>query len=239
MPDFSKRSYEPEIMDDLDMQGEELAATLRQLAMVNRWLGGLNVVLQGVKRLLATQKTFPKALKIIDIGCGGGEVLRLIADWARKKNIKTELIGIDANAFTIAHAANLSKDYPEITFLQMNVFEADFAAMDYDIALCCLFLHHFTETEIVQILKTITNSARIGIVINDLQRSALAHFLFDLVTRVLGASKMVRYDGKLSIRRAFNKKELHELMKDADIKKYKIAWRWAFRYELRVMKNEE
>jgi len=232
MPDFSKRSYEAEIMDDLEMQGEELAVTLRQIAMVNRWLGGSSVALQGIKSLTAGQKTFPSSIKIIDIGCGGGEILRIIADWAREKNIKTELIGIDANAFTIAYAASLSKDYPEITFRQMNVFEADFAAMEYDMALCCLFLHHFTETEIVKIVKTIQNSARIGFIINDLQRSSVAHFLFDIVTRVLGASKMVRHDGKLSIRRAFSKKELQQLMGEAAVKNYKITWKWAFRYEL-------
>jgi 2-polyprenyl-3-methyl-5-hydroxy-6-metoxy-1,4-benzoquinol methylase len=233
---YKKRSNESEIMDDLEMEGDELASTLKQLARVNRWLGGSSVALQGIKSLLKLQGDNPKTLKIVDIGCGGGEILKLIADWARKNGIKTELIGLDANAFTVEYAKKYCSDYPEISFRQLNVFSEEFAALEYDIALCSLFLHHFTEAEIVKILKTLNNSAAIGIVINDLERSKLAYLLFDIVTRILGASKMICSDGKLSIRRAFTKRELVKLFEDATINKPKITWKWAFRYEVLALK---
>lgn len=228
---FKERSYEPEIMDDLEMEGEELASTLRQIAMVNSYLGGTNVVLAALKKMLREQK-LDRPIKIIDLGCGGGEILRKIADWGRKKGIAFELIGIDANAFIVDYAAKHSEAYPEIQFKQLNVFAEDFANLEYDIVLCSLFLHHFTNEEIVDLLQKMRNSARLGLVINDLQRSALAYRLFNFITRLLGASKMVRLDGLLSIRRAFRRADLELYMQKAQIKEYKIQWKWAFRYQV-------
>lgn len=229
---FKHRSYELEIMDDLEMEGEELASTLRQIAVINRWLGGSSVTLAGVKKLLKGIYVSDKTLKIIDMGCGGGESLRLIADWGRKTGQKLELIGIDANLYTIDYAREQCKAYSEIRFEQLNVFSEGFANLSFDIALCNLFLHHFTEVEIGVLLKTMTKSATIGIVINDLQRNYLAYYLFHWLTLALGASKMVRYDGKLSIRRAFKKKEIEQLLANSHVTHYDIQWKWAFRYQV-------
>jgi 2-polyprenyl-3-methyl-5-hydroxy-6-metoxy-1,4-benzoquinol methylase len=228
---FKTRSYEPEIMDDLEMEGEELASTLRQIAMVNKYLGGTEVVLAGVKKLLKG-KSVDRPIKIIDLGCGGGEILRKIADWGAKKGIELELMGVDANAFIVDYAADLSQDYSNIRYRQINIFSPEFEDLEYDIALCSLFLHHFTDQEIVELMKKMRKSAKIGLLINDLHRSKLAHTLFDLVTRILGASHMVRYDGKLSIRRAFRRKDLEEYMQKAQIQNYDVKWKWAFRYQL-------
>ncbi len=227
---FKERSYEAEIMDDLEMEGAELASTLNQIAMVNQWLGGTTVVLSGLKKMW---KGLPKGqpIKIIDLGCGGGEILRKIADWGRKNNRPIELIGIDANAFIVDYAQQASLNYPEIQFQQLDVFSSAFTQMDYDIALCSLFLHHFRDEEILLLLKTMKKCAKIGVLINDLQRSRLAHLLFDGVTRVLGASKMVRHDGKLSIRRAFRRSELSALAQRAGFEHFQIQWKWAFRYQ--------
>ena len=146
------------------------------------------------------------------------------------------MIGLDANAFTVEYAKKYCSDYPEISFRQLNVFSEEFTALEYDIALCSLFLHHFTDDYIVKMLKVMNNSAAIGIVINDLERSKLAYLLFDIVTRILGASKMICFDGKLSIRRSFTKNEFVKLFSDAALNKPKITWKWAFRYEVLALK---
>ena len=236
MPDFSKRSYEPEIMDDLEMEGEELASTLRQIANVNRWLGGTAVILNGIKKILRHGNK-PKILKIADFGCGGGEILRAIALWARKKGIKTELTGYDANAFTIAFAREQSTDFPEIKFEQLDIFKFNSTENQFDITLCSLFLHHFKEDEIIKIIKLLYPASSKAFLINDLQRSALAYYLFKFVTFTLNASKMVRSDGLLSIRKSFRKKDLRFFAESAYVKNYSIKWKWAFRYELLLLKN--
>ena len=236
MPDFRKRSYEPETMDDLNMEGEELASTLVQIANVNKWLGGIAVVLDGLKKILKSHdKKDP--IKIADFGCGGGEILREIALWARKKNYKVELVGYDANAFTIEYAREQSKSFSELRFEKLNIFEFKAIENEFDICLCSLFLHHFNEEEIAQIIGKLYSSSSKAVLINDLQRSALAYYLFKFVTFTLNASKMVRNDGLLSIRKSFRKNELKSIAEIALVKNYSISWKWAFRYEVLLLKN--
>jgi len=236
MLNLSKRSYEPEMMDDLKMEGEVLASTLRQIAMVNKWLGGSSLILGGIKKIIKKDK-YLKLLKIADFGCGGGEILREIAIWARKNKIKTELTGFDANAYTISYAKEQSVAFPEIKFEQLDIFEFEAIQNQYDISLCSLFLHHFNEDEILLIIKKLYASSSRALLINDLQRSLIAYYLFKLVTFVLGASKMVRHDGLLSVKKAFRKNELKLLASKASVNKFSINWKWAFRYEMLLLKN--
>ena len=236
MPNFIKRSHEPEIMDDLKMEGAVLASTLRQIAMVNKWLGGSALILGGIKKIIKKDKDL-KVLKIADFGCGGGEILREIAIWARKNKIKTELIGYDANAYTIAFAKEQSAEYPEIKYEQSDIFEFEAIQNQYDITLCSLFLHHFNDEEILLIIKKLYTASSKALLINDLQRSVLAYYLFNLVTFVLNASNMVRHDGLLSIKKSFRKNELKSFATEASVNKFSINWKWAFRYEMLLLKN--
>jgi len=236
MLNLSKRSYEPEMMDDLKMEGEVLASTLRQIAMVNKWLGGSSLILGGIKKIIKKDK-YLKVLKIADFGFGGGEILREIAIWARKNKIQTELIGFDANAYTISYAKEQSVAFPEIKFEQLDIFEFEAIHNQYDISLCSLFLHHFNEDEILLIIKKLYASSSRALLINDLQRSLIAYYLFKLVTFVLSASKMVRHDGLLSVKKAFRKNELKLLASKASVNKFSINWKWAFRYEMLLLKN--
>jgi hypothetical protein len=79
---------------------------------------------------------------------------------------------------------------------------------------------------------TIFNSnSNIGIVINDLQRSAVAYRLFQLVCFLFRLNSMSRQDGLISILRGFKKEELVNFSKRLQLNKYKIQWKWAFRYQ--------
>jgi 2-polyprenyl-3-methyl-5-hydroxy-6-metoxy-1,4-benzoquinol methylase len=223
-------------MDDLNMEGEELASTLVQIANVNKWLGGIAVVLDGLKKILKSHDK-KDLIKIADFGCGGGEILIKIAIWARQNNYKCELVGYDANAFTIQYANEQAKSFPEIRFEKLNIFEFNSKENEFDITICSLFLHHFNELEITQIIGKLYSSSSNAVLINDLQRSALAYYLFKFVTFTLNASKMVRNDGLLSIRKSFRKNELKSIAESALIKNYSISWKWAFRYEVLLLKN--
>jgi hypothetical protein len=44
-----QRTSENEIMDDFLLEGEELRTTLDRIAKINRFLGGNNITLNGVK----------------------------------------------------------------------------------------------------------------------------------------------------------------------------------------------
>jgi 2-polyprenyl-3-methyl-5-hydroxy-6-metoxy-1,4-benzoquinol methylase len=229
------RTDEPEIMDDFALEGEILREALDKIAKINQLLGGNKLTLLGVKELIANN---PKTneITIVDIGCGNGDMLRTLAEYGLQQNLKFNLIGVDANNFTINHARKLSNKYPNIAYRCEDIFDKAFAALKYDIVLCTLTLHHFKEDEIIKIMTSFYANSRLGVVINDLHRSAVAYRLFQSLCFVFQLNAMSKADGLVSILRGFKKEELLGFSEKLNFKKYKIQWKWAFRYQWIISK---
>ena len=224
------RTDEPEIMDDFAMEGETLRDALDKIAKINQLLGGNKLTLQGIQELLPSA-TNAREIVIVDVGCGNGDMLRNLAEFGLKNNYKFRLIGVDANNFTISHAQKLSEKYTNISYICQDIFSESFQELKYDIVLCTLTLHHFKDDEIIKLLAVFYKSAAVGIVINDLQRSAIAYRLFQGLCFVFRLNDMSREDGLISILRGFKKEELVNFSKKLNFSKYKIQWKWAFRYQ--------
>ncbi|RFS26537.1 methyltransferase domain-containing protein [Chitinophaga silvatica] len=233
--DTRNRSTEAEIMDDFNMEGQMLKETLQKIAKINRTLGGNRATISGVLQLIRN-KTSDQPIIIADIGCGNGEMLRKLAEIGRRKNLNFSLIGIDANATTIDFAKELSANYPEIQYYCQDVLDPAFRNERFDIILGTLTLHHFKESEIFELMTLFCQQARVGVVINDLHRSAVAYHLFGLLCILFNWNPMVRTDGKISILRGFKKAELEKLSESLQINRYSITWKWAFRYQW-IIKN--
>ncbi|MNS75182.1 hypothetical protein D3C72_1086860 [compost metagenome] len=229
------RTEEIEIMDDFSLEGEELIGALDQIASINQLLGGNKLTLHGIKELLKKADT-SKTITVADIGCGNGDMLRMLAKYGKKQNLNFKLIGIDANAFTIDYARKLSKDFSNIEYLCMDIFSEEFNQLKYDIVLCTLTLHHFTSNQIADVMNTLNKNASIGIVVNDLHRSKLAYRLFELIGFVFNLNNMSRNDGLISILKGFKKKELESLSQKLNLKNYSINWKCAFRYQWIITK---
>ena len=230
---FKVRSTEEEIMDDLDLDGEEMEDALVNLERVNNWLQGNAILVKGFKELLAfsaLKKEKDKPLVVRDIGCGGGDGLRAIAEWGRKQKQTLQLEGHDANAYAVKFARERSLDYPEISFEQKNILAKDYDFTKVDVVCCGLFLHHFREEEQLALLRKCFDEGVQAILINDLHRHWLAYYLFRILCTLLRVPKITIEDGSLSVRRAFKREELENLIKKLEIKKYTLNWRWAFRY---------
>lgn len=224
------RTDDPEIMDDFDLKGDILKESLDKIALINQLLGGNKLTLKGVFKLL---KKVPDSniITIVDVGCGNGDMLRKLADFGYKNNLNLELIGIDANSFTVNYAKHLSRNYSNISYRCEDIFDKSFRKLKYDIALCTLTLHHFKNNEITQILNLFYTNSKLGFVINDLHRSVIAYRLFQAVCFVFGLNEMSRKDGLTSILRGFKKQELIAFSENLKFKKYSIRWKWAFRYQ--------
>ena len=228
--DTTNRSTAAEIMDNFDMEGEVLRDALDKIASINKLLGGNNVTLQGVKELIRdTDQT--KRIRIVDVGCGNGDMLRTLADFAKRKKLNFELYGIDANAYTIAHAKTLSSHYANISYIVADIFDPETLKNPYDIILCTLTLHHFQDNELLKLMNEFKKAANLGIVINDLHRSKLAYTLFKAICFLFRLNDMSREDGLTSILRGFKKDDLIRYAKQLNMKQSTINWKWAFRYQ--------
>jgi len=226
---LENRSSQEEIMDDFLMEGDLLKRTLDQIAWINKWLGGNSITLNGLQQLLKN-KPANQEITIVDLGCGNGDMLRLVSELARKQGRKIKLIGIDANSFTVSYAQQLSTQYPEISYLQTEIPSKEFSNLQYDIVLATLFFHHFPDKQLLNCLSEITAKATIGAVINDLHRNVWAIFLFRLLT-IFIPNPMVRQDGITSILRGFKKSELQTYVSKLSLTNSQITWKWAFRYQ--------
>jgi ubiquinone/menaquinone biosynthesis C-methylase UbiE len=230
------RSTETEVMDSTELQGKEMRELLNDLKLVNTWLGGFSISLQGIQRLLSKIDT-TDPVTIIDLGCGDGAMLRKCAEMAEYMKTRFKLIGVDANPHILEEARQKSISYSNISFIEMDVFSPSIRELNGDIILCTLFLHHFKMNKISELLSEITAIAKVGIVINDLQRSKTAFWLFRIVSRLFLKTKTARHDGLVSIARGFKRRELLYLSGEFLHFKHSITQKWAFRYQWLISKT--
>ncbi|MFO7746112.1 MAG: methyltransferase domain-containing protein [Psychroflexus sp.] len=222
------RSREDEIMDKFDFKGEELKNVLRTIDKINTKLGGHRVTIKGIQKLLENHSK--KHLVIADIGCGSGDALRQISKWAKKQGINVQLIGIDANPFTIEIAREWTRDYKNISYRVIDVFSEDFDDFEADIITCCLTLHHFEDDVIKKLLPILSDKVSLGLVINDLHRHKFAYQLFKLYCSVFVNSDIARKDGLTSILRGFKSDDFENYAEQLNLKHH-FKWYWAFRYQ--------
>ena len=232
MGKFTKRSEEKELMDDLNCSGGELHQTLRELKTINRWLGGNYVTTSGLEKIF---RNYPQdSYAVADIGCGGGDMIRVMDDWAKNQGKTVDFTGIDANRNIIELAAVRLADLPKVTWRVQNVFETGFSTEKVDISTCTLFTHHFTDSELVELLKFLREKSRLGIVINDLNRHPLAYYSIKWLTGIFSKSKMVQNDACLSVLRSFSRSDWERVLRAAQIEKFNISWHWAFRWQVNI-----
>ncbi|MGB5820034.1 MAG: methyltransferase domain-containing protein [Saonia sp.] len=226
--DLSLRSTEPELMDDPAIAEDILTEVLKDIDRSNRMLGGNRVTIKEVGRLIAE---YPReSYTIVDMGCGDGSMLREVALFCRKHHINVSLIGVDLSDKAIGIAKEASTEFSEIRFLQQNILDLKANDLGCDIMLCTLTMHHFTNEQIPIFLKQFIKLAKIGVVINDLERSISACYLFMVFRAIFIKSQIAKYDGLISIKSGFTKRELRVFSKDFPEVHHTILWKWAFRY---------
>ena len=103
MINLQRRSYQKELMDEKDIPFAAITQTLKELNIINTWLGGHAITISGVEQL----KEDRVSITICEIGCGGGDNLFAIAKYCRKNNIAASFIGIDMNPDCIDFAKGI------------------------------------------------------------------------------------------------------------------------------------
>ena len=225
MINLRQRSYQKELMDADDIPFAAIAQTLKELNIINTRLGGHAITLKGVRQFAEDNEP----LTVCEIGCGGGDNLFAIYKYCIKENIPVNFVGIDMNAECIAFA---KQQYPQLPcqWICSDYALVTFADKQPDIIFSSLFCHHFTDEQLVSMLKWLQQKSNKGFFINDLHRHWLAWYLIKYITKFFSKSYLVKNDASLSVARSFRKKDWQKLFKQAGIKNYYISWQWAFRF---------
>jgi len=215
-----KRSREKELMDNFSIEDERIDLALYEIAKVNKFLGGSSVSHSALKRLL---KNYKEGIRLLDIGAGGCDTF---LNECFKTQIK--LTTIDANLRACQYLSSKSKS---ISIVCGDAKALPFKKKNFDIVHASLFLHHFAEKEIIVLIKSFLELSKIGVIINDLQRSIFAYWGIKIISFFFSKSELFKNDAPLSVKRGFTKKELKTILNETG-EKYSISWRWAFRWRV-------
>jgi ubiquinone/menaquinone biosynthesis C-methylase UbiE len=217
-----------EMMDSPDNSPRELLEDdLRNLRIINRYLGNYRAVLGGLARLIEEQKL--KRFSLLDVGTGSADIPALIASWARRHHLTAQLIGLDPEPVTLRAAVDQIRNYPEIALLRGDGRALPLASDSVDFVLSSQTLHHFSEDDIINLLRGWSRVARRAIIVCDLVRHPLAYYGIRLVTKAFTRNIMTRTDAPLSVQRAFTLVEWRDLFERAGIGPFRLLPKFPFR----------
>ena len=197
-----------ESLDRRDLDTSLAHVTLRDIAMANVLFGGSRALRYGV-RALCRQVPTGARLSVLDVGAGDGQATTGVG----------AAIGGDAQLVALDHlraAARLCRAR-SVTPVVADMWHLPVAENGVDVVVANLVLHHVTRPEAVALLAQLHRTARLGVVVADLRRSAIAVAGFAIASRALGFHPVSRHDGRVSIQRGFTAAELTDLITEAGV----------------------
>lgn len=236
--DFRQRAQLTELMDE-PCSRDELRACLRDIGRTNRWTLGYRPVLRWLNALATSQPPKPQPMRILDVGCGYGDTLREIEQWAIRHGIAVELTGLDVNPDAKAIAAEASPASSRIRWICADVF-AYLPSKPPHLVISSLFTHHLDNADVIRFLQWMEEHVTLGWFINDLSRAPIPYHFFRVASKLAGLHRFVQNDGPVSIARSFVPEEWQSMCATAglhpsaiEIRSYKPARLCVSRRKLR------
>ena len=213
--DLSRRAAPSELPEWMDepCSYEDFRECLVDLRQVNRLTLSYRPTLDFLDRVVALAKP-QQPLRIVDVGFGGGDMLRCVERWATNRGLAVRLVGIDLNPYAARAAKDFTANGNAIQWITGDAFAY---TEPVDVVLSSLFTHHLEEVEIVRFLAWSEAIAQRGWFVNDLVREATPYRLFGLLATVMRWHRFVRHDGPVSFRRSFREEDWLRMMEAAGI----------------------
>jgi SAM-dependent methyltransferase len=208
-PDLTRRSDAAELMDG-PCDFETFRGCLKDLARANTLTLTHRPTIAFLDRLRRSGRIAPgQTTRIVDVGSGYGDLLRLIDRWGAKHGLSLDLVGVDLNPWSARSAVQATSVDRPIRWLTANVFDYQEPC---DVVVSSLFTHHLKDAELIRFLSWMEAHARVGWFINDLHRHPFSYYGFGLLARVMRWHRFVQHDGPVSIARAFSRDDWLRLL---------------------------
>jgi len=223
--DFSHRHRTPEVMDDPSLDAQSHRNALRGLSRVARISGTVGSFWSHI-RPRAT-----KPLRVLDVACGGGDLVIGLTKSAAKERLPIEVVGCDISRVALEFAREQAIG-TSATFFPLDIFREPIPT-GFDVVTCSLFLHHLDDETVVTLLRNIRESGVSLFLASDLRRGRFAYLLTWVMTRILSRSEIVHIDGPLSVKAAFTLPEMRTIADAAGLSSATIRPIWPFRFLLK------
>lgn len=223
-----KRSLEKEMMDLAGNPPEVLEEDLGNLRLINRYLGGYRGVLWALDRFVGRNGL--RKFSLLDVGTGGGDIPQAIVRWAARRSLSVRVTALEPDPQSATIARRQTGPWREIAVVRGDGFHPPFSRASFDFVLTSQVLHHFSEAEIITLLRCWSDLAKRAVVVSDLIRHPLAYWGIFLLTRLFTRNPMTLTDAPLSVRRAFTLPEWRNIFMLADIGEFSLSAFFPFRF---------
>ena len=228
----ARRIDQDELLDRDEGTEEQVALSLRDLDRINRYLGGKAFLRRHVFPLL--DRADPsRPLRILDLACGSAVCARWIADRVRRWGRKVEIVALDRSArhLDVARAEiarGRADGYPEITLLRADAGRLPFQAGTFDLVVSTLFLHHLSPPDLAVMIRVWACVCRGRLLLNDLVRDWVPYYFFLAARPIFARSPLTRYDGQVSLLRAYALPEMRAIAERAGVGSIRIHRDWRY-----------
>lgn len=195
------RCIRPELLDWL--APDQARANLRDLTRLNRWFGGHHTVRSLLRPIVDLERSF----SLLDIGAASGDLARCLSNAFPR----SQTLCLDRVPFHLDGAPS-----PRLV---ADAFRLPIVPKSFDFVLCSLFLHHFKDEQIVELLREFGAVARRHVLIIDLQRHPLPYHFLGITRPVFGWDPVTLHDGKRSVEAGFHLEELKSLARAAGFRR--------------------
>ncbi len=202
---------------------EEARPNLADLVRLNRDFGGHSVLREVFSKVVKTENPFT----VLDVGAASGDTARVLQQMYPAASIAS----LDYNATNLERAP-----LPKV---MANAFQLPFGEDSFDFVLSSLFLHHFSDDQVIALLRSFYGLARRALVVCDLERHIVPYWFLPATKLFLGWNDVTVHDGRMSVQAAFRPRELLSVAQKAGIDGAQVhAHRPAFRLSLTALKRD-
>ncbi len=214
---FEKRAeHLTEKMEDPHCNKNRLFNTYEQFSRLNGLIARWETLFKAYIIPLNRQ---PRPLRILDIGCGGGDLCFKFASWANESGLTVQITGIDPEPRAAEYRKQL--EIPSnVEFRLSTTHDLIEASESYDVVVSNHLLHHLNRDELLQICEQADRLAKRLVLFNDIRRSGYGFAAFGMSAPLLFRSSYIVRDGLTSIRRSYRFGELKRIAPDGwEVKK--------------------
>jgi SAM-dependent methyltransferase len=198
-----RRVDTPEILDSATCPPEEVRVSLQDLGRINRWFGGVSttrILIEHVAR-----STGKRHLSLLEVAAATGEVTALAGKALANQGITLDVTLLDR---VPSHLSRGSRS------VAADALALPFRDGSFDLVSCNLFAHHLAPHELANFAQEAVRVSRDALLINDLVRHPL-HLALVYAGFPLMRSRVSRWDGVASVRRAYVPEEIRGILSSA------------------------
>ena len=210
-----KRIVQPEILDSLSPNDPRAVRSRRDLRRVNWWMGNHAIM---ARALLDHSQQLPR--QITELGAGDGNFLFQVAKKIQAGQL-SRLCGAAPGQATLLDRQKIVSAETLASFAKLgwraepvvaDVFDWSPVAGAKPAIIANLFLHHFEDERLPELLRKISSRARLFVAVEP-HRFAFPSLAGQLL-RLIGCNEVTRHDGIVSLRAGFAGPEISALWPD-------------------------